>query len=41
MESKIKEVCSTIDELINEEEIERDAIINEVITDLSIIDDVK
>lgn len=38
MEDKIRQVCSTIDELVNEEEIERENIINEAMSALSIDD---
>lgn len=38
MEDKIRQVCSTIDELVNEDEIERENIINEAVSALSIDD---
>ena len=36
MEDKIRQVCSTIDNLINEEEYENENLINEAVSALSI-----
>ena len=41
MEDRIKQVCSTIDNLVNEEDIENESLINEAVSALSIDNDSK
>ena len=39
MEDRIKQVCSTIDNLVNKEDIENESLINEAVSALSIDND--
>ena len=39
MEDRIKQVCSTLDNLVNEEDIENESLINEAVSALSIDND--